>query len=290
MLSTGALRAHLLAARLAGPVATSREESLRSYRAFAARDPRVLIGLDPEWTWGQRDLIGLMADKCGVSADPTHISGHDVIDPERTLAALDAFADRIGAVAQRSGAVLLGTGHPHRLLEFYASLADALSAAGCAVLTPAQGHCVDITTRFGLRTYNLDYVQGVALVREPGPEHSGREPGAHTHSPLPVRTVLGAAAEAGGALPELVIGDHGWVCGAGQLGFEAIGLADTDDPALFVGRPRGRCPWPFHLMTPCGPITTVRSPATYSIERVCHSRPPMGAPLPHSHHTPLHWE
>lgn len=239
VLSTGALRAHLLAARLAGPVATSREESLRSYRAFAARDPRVLIGLDPAWTWGQRDLIGLMADKCGVSADPTHTSGHDVIDPERTLAALDAFADRIGAVAQRSGAVLLGTGHPHRLLEFYASLADALSAAGCAVLTPAQGHCVDITTRFGLRTYNLDYVQGVALVREPGPEHSGREPGAHTHSPLPVRTVLGAAAEAGGVLPELVIGDHGWVCGAGQLGFEAIGLADTDDPALFVGEAEG---------------------------------------------------
>ena len=53
--STGALRAHLLAARLAGPVATSREESLRSYRLFAARDPRVLLGLDPEWAWGERD-------------------------------------------------------------------------------------------------------------------------------------------------------------------------------------------------------------------------------------------
>jgi hypothetical protein len=239
VLSTGALRAHLLAARLAGPVATSREESLRSYRAFAARDPRVLIGLDPEWTWGQRDLIGLMADKCGVSADPAHTSGHDVIDPERTLSALDAFADRVGSVAERSGAVLLGTGHPHRLLGFYAALADALSAAGCAVLTPAHGRCVDITTRFGLRTYNLDYVQGVGLVREPGPERTGCEPGAHTHSPLPVRTVLGAAAEAGGVLPELVIGDHGWVCGAGQLGFEAIGLADTDDPALFVGEAEG---------------------------------------------------
>lgn len=49
VLSTGALRAHLLAARLAGPVATSREESLRSYRLFAARDPRVMLGLDPEW-------------------------------------------------------------------------------------------------------------------------------------------------------------------------------------------------------------------------------------------------
>lgn len=239
VLTTGALRAHLLAARLAGPVATSREESLRSYRAFAARDPRVLIGLDPEWTWGQRDLIGLMADKCGVSADPEHVSGHDVIDPERTLTALDAFADRLAAVAQRGGAVLLGTGHPHRLLGFYAALADALSAAGCTVLTPAHGRCVDITTRFGLRTYNLAYVRGVALVRDPGPERPGCEPGAHTHSPLPVRTVLGAAAEAGGVLPELVIGDHGWVCGAGQLGFEAIGLADTDDPALFVGEAEG---------------------------------------------------
>ncbi|MEU9213602.1 phosphatase [Streptomyces sp. NPDC048415] len=240
MLSTGALRAHLLAARLAGPVATSREESLRSYRLFAARDPRVLLGLDPEYTWRQRDLIELMADKCGVSADPSHTSGHDVIDPELTLAALDAFAERLGEVARRRETVLLGTGHPHRLLGFYAAIADALSAAGCTVLTPAQGSCVDITTRFGLRTYNLDYVQGVALVREPGVRATGRATGAHTHSPLPVRTVLTAAAEGGGPLPDLVIGDHGWVCGAGQLGFEAMGLADTDDPALFVGEAEGQ--------------------------------------------------
>ncbi|MFF3333451.1 phosphatase [Streptomyces sp. NPDC002888] len=239
MLSAVALRAHLLAARLAGPVATSREASLRSYRLFAARDPRVLIGIDPEWSWGERDLLALMADKCGVSADPAYRSGHDVIDPERTLAALDAFAERLAAAARQGAAVLLGTGHPHRLLGFYASLADALSAAGCTVLTPAQGRCVDITTRFGLRTYNLDYVRGVAFVRDPAAERPGCETGAHTHSPLPVRTVLAAAAEAGGPLPKLVIGDHGWVCGAGQLGFEAIGLADTDDPALFVGEAEG---------------------------------------------------
>ncbi|MET8955088.1 phosphatase [Streptomyces sp. NPDC004393] len=240
MLSTGALRAHLLAAGLAGPVATAREDSLRSYRLFAARDPRVLIGLDPEWTWGAIDLIELMADKCGVSADPRHTSGRDVIDPERTLEALEAFGERVGDAARRGETVLLGTGHPHRLVGFYAALAHALSAAGCAVLTPAQGRCVDILTRFGLRTYNLDYVQGVALVRRPDRGRAGCEPGAHTHSPLPVRTALAAAAESGGPLPDLVIGDHGWVCGAGQLGFEAIGLADTDDPALFVGEAEGR--------------------------------------------------
>ncbi|MEV5989200.1 phosphatase [Streptomyces sp. NPDC052051] len=240
MLSSGALRAHLLAAKLAGPVATSREKSLRSYRLFAARDPRVLIGLDPEWTWGQRDVIALMADKCGVSPDPRHTAGRDMIDPERTLEGLDAFAERIGRAARDGSPVLLGTGHPHRLLGFYAALADALSTAGCTVLTPAHGRCIDITTRFGLRTYALDYVRGVAFVRKPGREAAGCEPGAHTHSPLPVRSVLAAAAEAGGPLPRLVIGDHGWVCGAGQLGFETIGLADTDDPALFVGEAEGR--------------------------------------------------
>jgi hypothetical protein len=180
-----------------------------------------------------------MADKCGVSGNPRHRTGRDVIDPERTLAALDAFADRLAAVAQRSGAVLLGTGHPHRLLGFYAAFADALSAAGCTVLTPAHGRRVDITTRFGLRTHNLEYVRGVALVRAPEAKSSGGEPGAHTHSPLPVRTALAAAAESGGPLPELVIGDHGWVCGAGQLGFEAMGPADTNDPAPFVGEAEG---------------------------------------------------
>ncbi|EGX61548.1 hypothetical protein SZN_01374 [Streptomyces zinciresistens K42] len=234
-----ALRAHLLAARLAGSVDTSRERSLRSYRLFAARDPRVLIGLDPERAWRLRDLLALMAEKCGVSADLGCVSGQDVIDPELTLTALDAFADRLGAAAQRGEPVLIGTGHPHRLLGFYAALADALSSAGCAVLTPAYGRRVDITTRFGLRTHHLVYVRGVGLVREPGAARPRGEPGAHTHSPLPVRLALAAAAEAGGPLPALVIGDHGWVCGAGQLGFDAMGPADTNDPALFVGEAEG---------------------------------------------------
>jgi hypothetical protein len=238
--STAALRAHLVGAGLAGVVATTREVSLRSYRLFAARDPRVLIGIDPEGAWAERDLVELMALRCGVSADPRRTLGPDVIDPELTLAALGAFADRLGAVARRGAPVLIGTGHPHRLLGFYAALAGALSSAGCDVLTPARGRSVDITTRFGLRTHTVEYVRGVGLVRASSGGRPGCEPGAHTHSPLPVRLALDAAAEAGGPLPELVIGDHGWVCGAGQLGFEAIGLADTDDPALFVGQAEGR--------------------------------------------------
>ncbi|ANZ17769.1 hypothetical protein SNOUR_22480 [Streptomyces noursei ATCC 11455] len=240
VLGTGALRAHLIEARLAGTIATTREQSLRRYRLFAARDPRALLGLDPERDWSFGEVLRLMGQECGISADPAHTSGLDVIDPDRTIAGLDAFADRLAAAAGRRVPVLLGTGHPHRLLEFYAALADALSSAGCTVLTPAYGHRVDIATRFGVRTRVLDYVRGVALMREPGVRGAPSEGGVHTHSPLPVRTALGVAAASAGPLPGLVIGDHGWVCGAGQLGIEAIGLADADDPAPFVGRAEGR--------------------------------------------------
>ncbi|AEW95771.1 MULTISPECIES: phosphatase [Streptomycetaceae] len=237
MLTAGALRAHLLAARLAGPVATPREKSLRSYRMFAAGDPRYLIGLEPEGCWTPMAVLRLMARRCGVSPDPGHTAGPDAIDPDRTVAALEAFADRLAVAAGRRVPVLLGTGHPQRLLGFYAVLAATLSAAGCPVLTPAYGRCIDISTRFGLRTHTLDYVRGVAVVR---PVEGGGLPGAHCHSPLPVRVALAEAAARGGPLPGLVIGDHGWVCGAGQLGIEAIGLGDVNDPAIFVGEAEGR--------------------------------------------------
>ncbi len=240
VLSVDALRAHLLEARLAGPIATTREKSLDRYRLFAAGDPRVLLGLEPEGEWTVPRLVELVARRCGVPPDPGRVAGPDTVEPERTIAALDAFAERLGRAARCRSPVLLGTGHPHRLLGFYVPLARALSAAGCHVLTPAQGRRIDITTRFGVRPHSLRYVRGVALIREVGVRSASDAPGAHSHSPLPVRTVLDAAAAAGGPLPHLVIGDHGWVCGAGQLGFEAIGPADTDDPAVFVGEAEGK--------------------------------------------------
>ncbi|MET7801360.1 phosphatase [Streptomyces decoyicus] len=271
MLGTGALRAHLIEARLAGTIATTREKSLARYRLFAARDPRALLGLDPERDWPVGELLRLMGQKCGVSADPTHTSGLDVIDPDRTIAALDRFAERLGETAGRRAPVLIGTGHPHRLLEFYAALADALSSAGCPVLTPAYGVRVDIATRFGVRPCTLDYVRGVALMRETGVRGAPGAGGVHTHSPLPVRTALAAVGDVAGPLPGLAIGDHGWVCGAGQLGIEAIGLADTDDPALFVGQAEGRVSVAVPL-DDAVPSAHYRPLARYVLNRACLSR------------------
>jgi hypothetical protein len=246
VVSVGALRAHLVAAGLAGRVATPREKSLRSYALFAQRDPRLTLGLDPEGRWDAAQLLDLMAERCGVSPDPGLRTGQDTIDPDCTLAALDAFAERLERAAHDRAPVLFGTCHPDRLLGFYASLAAALSAAGCPVLTPAYGRCVDVPTQFGVRRHTLRYVGGVAVVRpgESGTDGSGGGDAAggaaHTHSPLPVRAALAAAAEAGGPFPRLVVGDHGFLCGAGQLGIEAIGPGDSDDPAVFVAEAEGR--------------------------------------------------
>ena len=61
----------------------------------------------------------------------------------------------------------------------------------------------------------------------------------HTHSALPVRLALAALAEDGHPPPDLVLGDHGWLCGAGRLGIAAGGPADSNDPAPFVGEAEG---------------------------------------------------
>ncbi|MFD7922970.1 phosphatase [Streptomyces sp. NPDC059740] len=240
MAGTEALRAHLLRERLAGSLATDREKTLRRYRLFAAGDPRTLMGCEPERRWEVAELAELVARRCGGPTGIERYGGPAVIDPVRTLAGLRQLSAALAEVASRRAPVLLGTGHPDRLLGFYAGLSVALSAVGCPVLTPGYGRRLALTTRFGVRPHVLVYVRGVAFVREQDVRTTHDRPGAHTHSPLPLRVALAAAAEADGVLPQLVIGDHGWACGAGQLGFPVAATADVDDPAVFVAQGEGR--------------------------------------------------
>ncbi|WP_354641171.1 phosphatase [Kitasatospora camelliae] len=238
------LRTHLLRHRLAGPeVPTPRDNNLRHYRAFAQGDPKSLMGLDPERPWDEAAVLALMADRCGVSPDPGYTDGPDRIDPDRTLDALDRLADLIARTAERRGAVLVGTGHPLRLPPFHGALARALGAAGCTLYTPARGRCFREPLPDGERDCVLDHLGPVTVVRA----LDGRDPAGeplpgdllHTHSPLPVRLALAALAEAGQRPPDLVLGDHGWLCGAGRLGIPAGGLADCNDVAPFAGEAEG---------------------------------------------------
>ncbi|MEY9874097.1 hypothetical protein ABH931_003591 [Streptacidiphilus sp. MAP12-33] len=242
------LVSHLLSTRLAGEVATSREWNLRNYGRFAKRDPDVLFGLDPLGAWRESELLALMARRCGVSPDRFHRQGQDTIDPELTADALERLARVLGETAAAKGDVLLGTGHPSRLLRMYDAFGRALRAAGCATRTPARGARFTMHTPEGPRRRGLDYRRhvGVLVVYEgpastkqnEGPRSAG-EP-AHTHSPQPVRIALAALAESGETPPDLVLGDHGWICGAGRLGVRAAGFADSNDPAVFVGEEEGQ--------------------------------------------------
>ena len=222
------LRAHLVRHRIAGEVATPRASNVGNVHKMLARDPDYWFGVELDHDWTYEDVVAAVAERAGIDADHTRESGADVIDPDRCLDALDAAAARIAEVAAAQGPVLLATGHPTGLLECYMSVATALSAAGCPVLTPAAESWVGVqgTQR------RIRYVGGVATIGTGGDL-------LHTHAPEPMMRILGELARTD-ERPALVVADHGWAGAAGQAGLPTVGFADTNDPALFVAAAQGR--------------------------------------------------
>jgi hypothetical protein len=224
------LRAHLVASRIAGEVATPREGNLANFRRLARREPLYLFGLEPDREWTFEDVLALMAERCGVSPDPAHTFGQDTIDPDRTLDRLDAMAARLREAAARRERVLVATGHPVGLRPTHTAVARALRDAGCTLLTPAEGWEHPADPDYEYQTGTLRYVDDMGALGGPGRTLS------HTHSPLPMRAALAGL----DVPPDLVVADHGWAGAAGQAGVDAVGFADCNDPALFVGEAEGR--------------------------------------------------
>ncbi|MFI9506243.1 phosphatase [Nocardia sp. NPDC052566] len=225
-----ALREQLIRVRIAGEVATPREGNLLHYRRMVAKDPGYQFGLKlKDWTFDE--TLAMMARLCGVNPDPRHAWGIDTIDPDRTLDALDAMADRIAAAARRQATVLLATGHPERLMGVYRAVEDGLRAAGCAVLTPAAGWSYHVPGSSGPKYREITYTSGVAALMS----KDGRLE--HTHDPQPMQVML---RELDSAWPDFVIADHGWAGAAGEAGIETVGFADCNDPALFAGHAEGK--------------------------------------------------
>ena len=222
------LRDHLLRHRIAGDVGTPRASNIGNVRKMLDRDPDYWFGVELDREWTYEDVVAVMAERVGIDPDHARDSGPDVIDPDLCLDALDAVADRLAEVADAAGPVLLATGHPTGLLELYMTVATALAAAGCAVLTPAAEAWVAVqgTQR------RIRYVGGVATMGTGGDL-------LHTHAPEPMARIL-AELERSGDRPALVLADHGWAGAAGQAGLPTVGLADTNDPALFLAAAEGK--------------------------------------------------
>jgi hypothetical protein len=228
-----ALREHLVRSRIAGDVATTREDNLLKYSLLASRLPKAMFGLELEGRWNLDDLLALMVEKVGVSPDTSRLRGADRIDPDLTLDALDRMAEHLARAARDRSRVLLATGHPAGLLVVHMAAAAALRSAGATVLTPGDGFTWQSTARWGKVDRHVRYVDDVAVASAYGNLN-------HTHSPDPMEGLLAALAADDEPLPALVMADHGWAGAAGQAGITTVGFADCNDPALFVGEAEGK--------------------------------------------------
>ena len=232
--SSPALCDYLAANAIAGRVATPRQDSLAKYRRMAAGDPQCTFGLTFTRAWTERDVLAEMARRCGVSPDPVVQTGPDCIDPELTVGRLSAMAVQLGRIAAAQGTVLMGTGHPAGLLAIHAPLARRLTAAGCAILTPARGW--QASPRSGgdaaAESGELRFIDRVAVL--------SRNAGlAHTHLPAAMEAMIAELRETGDPMPDLVVADHGFAGAAGAAGLPVVGFADCNDPALFIGEAEG---------------------------------------------------
>ncbi|MFG2196156.1 phosphatase [Streptomyces sp. NPDC048639] len=216
---------HLVRTRIAGDVATPRDNNLAHYRRLANGDRHYWLGLElgDRWT-DEQDVLAVMAERCGVVDDPQHRTGQDTIDPELTVDALDRMATVLRKAAEARQRVLFATGHPGGLLDVHRHVAAALRAAGCEIVVIPPGLGAD-------DGYVFQFCDVAMLER-----------GAtlwHTHSPEPMSAILNGLKREGRAWPDLVMADHGWAGCAGQHGIDAVGFADCNDPALFIGEAEG---------------------------------------------------
>jgi hypothetical protein len=224
------LREHLLTSRIAGSVATPREENLRNFGRMAQGREDYHFGLVPARTWTRDEVLEVMVRRCGVQADPAYASGPDTIDVDLTLAALDRVRDRLQRAAERRERVLVATGHPTGILVLHLATVQALRAAGATVLVPDLDWTwpwPDGTEAWGVRRVRA--IAGVHVLSTGGNL-------LHTHAPEPGRALLDAL----DAPPDLVVADHGWAGAAAAAGLEVLSYADCNDPALFVAEEEGR--------------------------------------------------
>jgi hypothetical protein len=224
--SRGQVADHLVATRIAGDVLTPRGSNIANIAKMLNREWDYHFGLELDRDWTADQVLKVLADRVGIDPDANRTDGADRIDPDRTLDALDAAADLIADAAQKRARVLVATGHPTGVLSLHLAVAAALARSGCEILTPAADRYVSAPHLVpGAR---VRYLGGVAML-------SNGADFLHTHAAEPMRVMLES-----GPRPDLVVADHGYAGAAAQAGIPTIGLADTNDPALFVGAEEGK--------------------------------------------------
>lgn len=240
--SRAALVEHLVRTRIAGDVATPRDNNLSHYRQLANGNRHFWLGLElgDRWT-DEQDVLAVMAERCGVNDDPEHRQGQDTIDPELTVDALDRMAARLRKAAADGERVLLATGHPGGLLDVHRRTADALRAVGCEIVTIPGGLMADEGMVFQFADVAV-LERGATLW--------------HTHSPVPMAAILDGLEREGGRSPT-----SSWPTTAGRA---APGSAGSTPSATRTAT-TPRCSWARRRApsrSPCRWTTTSPTRAT----------------------------
>lgn len=209
---------HLVRTRLAGDVATDKDNIERKIASFLGGDPQSTMGFE-EWPVMSAEEVRRTIDE-QYDFDLGLARGHEgYISPHLTVAALARHARILGElVRRRSGPVVIATGHPSGLLEHYQAIAAWLAAHG----VPQLAHELDglpLPAPDGGDGWELREVRGVLCV------YDGMTL-AHCHLPGPMAAVLRAT---GPDRPALVLADHGFAVVGAQAGLRVASVSDVND-------------------------------------------------------------
>ncbi|MFM8303445.1 MAG: phosphatase [Actinomycetota bacterium] len=199
---------------------------LRLGREGVGQAVRALVRGDPHARLGCDGLDGCTADEVRAALAKTH--GWDpaprraAIDPDATLTALAAAADRLRAAASGGARVAVATSRPASLLGLAQWVAGEVAGLGATVLASTTAPVE------GLGRRSLWWVGDVAVVTD------GRSLLAHDGVPGGDDWLFAVGR------PDLVAADRCFAGAALRAGVETIAWADLDAPALALAAARGR--------------------------------------------------
>ena len=218
---------YLDSARITGNVATPRENNLDHIQGFLDHNEHLEFGVQykRDYTWDE--VFEIMVRRAGLNPDRNHTHGQDTIGATQCIQQLREYARIFGQAVRERKRILFATGHPAGLFPIYAQMARVARAAGATVLEIEQGE------RF--LDGDIRQIFSVVMFEQYGNLQ-------HTHFPGPMQIALNQLRERD-ELPELVVSDHGMAGYASSTaGLLTIGIADCNDPGLFVAAEQGDLP------------------------------------------------
>lgn len=215
---------YLNASKITGDVATPRENNLAHMQGFVDGNEHLEFGVTWTQDWTFEQVFDVMVRRCGNNPDPAHREGQDTISADLCLDALAEYAALFGEAVRAQKSILFATGHPAGLFPIYAHLAAAAQAAGATVLTIDEGD--------KFLDGDIRQIFKVVMFEQYGNLQ-------HTHFPGPMKIAL-TQLEAKGITPDLVVADHGLAGYAASAGIPTLGIADCNDPGLFISKEQGQ--------------------------------------------------